>query len=411
MDKNKKRDITVRIVSVFIAIILWTYVASVENPTITQDIANVPVKLLNADALSEMGFVLINSQDKIEISVTGRKQDVMAVKPGDFAAQANFAGSYLVKGMNSIPVEITDVPKNIERPNQPLYISVELDELVENSVPVKVQVSGQPREGYSSLLPTVKPNAVVIKGASRYVSSVNSVVVKPDITDATSDVGVSLPVQLLDKSGKAIFNQSDPAAKIECTPNTVEVSIPIQRSKEVPINIVTTGKLPAGVYSRSMTVSPSKVTIVGSEAVVDGINVLDTDPISLDTITGNVTRQVNLKIPDGVTVSDNVQTVSVSIGVETTINRVYNVPVSYINRPDGLNADLITNTIAVTVSGQESLLDSLSSADFSAVIDLANAPVEDGEYEFDVKLTYPQSVTLVSGDQQKVKVKITNKQG
>jgi YbbR domain-containing protein len=298
-------------------------------------------------------------------------------------------------------------------PNQPLYISVELDELVERSFQIKVVTDGQPKEGYSSLTAVTKPTEVLLKGASRYIGSVNSVVVKPNIAGAVADVTASLPVSILDKAGKPIYDPTETVSKIEATPNLVDITVPIQRAKEVAINVPTGGKLPSGVFMKEISAVPSKVTIVGPDAIVGGIVSLNTDPIDLSSITGNATRQVKLNIPAGVTVSNNVQNINVNITVETTTTRTFNVPVSYINRPDGLKADLITNTIAVTTSGQASFLDSIAPSSITAVIDLSNVPANDGEYEFTPKLTYPQGLTIKESDMSpsKVKVRITKVQG
>lgn len=408
MDKSKTKDITLRILSVLMAIILWTYVIGIDNPTTKSEIT-VPVKLVNTDSLAQAGFILVGYQDTVKVSIEGRKKDIQAVKAEGFTAEANLGAAYRVKGHNLVPVEIKNKPANIDVENRAYYIDVELDEMVERSFPVQVVIEKDkfPKDGYSYLAPSVKPTEVLLKGASRNIGSINSVVVKPDISNAVSDVAVSLPVQVLDKNGKSIYDV------VDVTPKMVDVTIPIQRAKEVGINVVTTGKFPAGVFEREISSSPRTVTITGSEDAVNGINAIDTQPIPLDGITSNTVRQAKLNIPEGVTVSGNIQTVNVNISVETTISRTFSVLVSQINLPEGLKAELLTNTIFVTLSGQESTLNSVTASDISAVVDLSSAQAEDGEYEFDVNVSIPENpgLNLREYSPQKIKVKITKKQG
>lgn len=411
MDKSKTREIALRIVSVLIALALWIYVASIDNPTTSTVVTNIPVTLVNTSALSQSNYILVSYQNSISLNIEGRKKDILSVKPGDFKAEANLASDYRVKGQNPVLVVIKGWPKDIKIPNQPLYINVELDEMVQKSFPVTVQVDGAPKSGYANLAATVKPTEVLIKGASSIIDRVNSVVVKPDIKNASSDLNVSLPVQILDKSGKPVYDVVDTAPKVDISPKMVDVTVPIQRSKDVPVNIITTGKLPAGVFKKDITANPSKVTIVGPEAAVNGVNYIDTAPVSLDGVTLSTARQVKLDIPQGVTVSGNIQAVNVNINVETNISKTLSVPVNFINLPDGLKAEPLTNTISVTLIGQESIISNITAADISAVVDLGSAPAEDGEYEFTVKAVPPSGIDMKDVIPQKIKVKITKKQG
>lgn len=422
MDKTKTREIIFRILSVVIALIAWMYVNNFENPEKTVEIPNISVKLTNVNSLTQSGFVMIKSVNGVttKITIKGRSSDVLAVKPQDFVIEANLGSGTRIKGSNSVPIDIKEKPSNIEITSKPLYIDVELDELVEKNFPVNVQIEGQAREGYSYISSVVKPAEVVLKGASRYMGSVNSVVTKVDIKDAISDIQTSLPLQAVDKSGKPIYGQVlDSSGKpiyedvIDITPRTVDVTIPIQRAKEVNVIVKTTGKSPAGVFIKETTASPAKVVLIGSDAIINSINSIDTMPVGLEAVTGSTVKSAKLVIPQGVSIANNIQNVNVNILVENTVNRIFTIPVSFINVPDGLKADLLTNTINVTLSGRESLINSVNPSDVTAVVDLSTVPIEDNEYDFTPKIDYPRSQGFEQKDisPQKIRIRITKKQG
>lgn len=406
MDKSKTRDITFRAFAVLISLILWMYVASDQNPEIQTDIASIPVKLVNAEALSQAGLVMIEkpADYTIRLNVKGRSKDILSLKPINFKAEANLGNGYRVKGINSILVELKDYPRNIEIPNQPIYISVELDEYVQKNFPVIPRVEGSTKDGYTTLAATVKPAEVILKGPAKYMSRVSTVAAKVDIKNLNSDLQTSLPVQVLDKDEKSV-------PEIECIPKTVDVTVPIKKAVEVPINIKTTGNLPAGVFLMGTSVTPSKVRITGDERVLSAVKFIETVPIGLEGVNETNTRVVRLNLPPGVILLDNIQTVNVDISVEKTINKTFSVLVNYSNLPGELTADLLTNNISVTLSGQESAINKIIAADISALVDLGKAPKEDGEYEFSLNVTVPQGLKLVSMNPSRIKVKITKKQG
>lgn len=74
MMKGKKNDITVKIFSLIIAIILWSYVMDQKNPEITNEYKNVTVNLTNVSALDRQGLVVMEpSEVKVNVKMTGKK--------------------------------------------------------------------------------------------------------------------------------------------------------------------------------------------------------------------------------------------------------------------------------------------------------------------------------------------------
>lgn len=406
MDKTKASEITVRVVAIIISFILWMYVNAVENPERQVEISGIPVKLVNIESLAQSGLVLMGNADDytVKLTVKGRSQDVLKLKTQDFKLEANLGNGYRVKGINSILVELKDKPSDIEIPNQPVYISVELDELVVRNFPVNIKVEGTAKEGYANLQPTVKPEEVILKGAAKYMGSVNSVVANVDVKEAVADVQTSMPLQVLDKDGRSVPG-------IESTPRTVDIVVPVKKAKQVPITVKTVGSLPGGVFMLGTSAAPDKVSITGDDEVVNNIDSIETMPVSLEDIRSNTTKAVGLNLPAGAVLINKIDTVNVNIAVETTVTKDFNVQVNYNNLPGGLTADILTNTISVTVSGRESTINRVASGDMSATINLEDAPEEDGEYEYTPDITLPAGVDVVGINPPRVKVKITTKQG
>lgn len=406
VDKTKREEITFRILAVIIALFLWMYVTRVDNPQTQIEIDGIPVTIVNEDALAQSGLILVKDKSDYTINLTigGSTKDVNSVKPSDFRVEANMANGYFRKGTNSVLVEIKDWPKNIDIPKQPFYINVYMDELVKKSFPVTLQANIDTKAGYAAVLPgAMKPNEVVIQGASSDIGSVNTVVASISAVDATSDVVKSVPVVALDKNGATING-------LTITPSTIDVSIPVKRAKDVPVNVKQSGKLPGGVYLKSIAASPGKVTIVGDEKTLNGIKSIDTEPVSLSDVTASTTKVAKLVLPGGVTLANNAGTdINVNITVESSTSKTFGVPVTTVNLPDGLTAALSSNTINVTLTGQESALNGVSAADIKAVVDLSSA--SEGEGDYTPKVTAPSGFSIDAVDPAKIKITISKTQG
>ena len=64
----------------------------------------------------------------------------------------------------------------------------------------------------------------------------------------------------------------------------------------------------------SITVQPARIEIAGAEDVIRKITSIGTEEFSLSDVTESGTRQVRLRLPEGVTVTDPNVTVEIKVG-------------------------------------------------------------------------------------------------
>lgn len=414
MGRLKIGDIALRILSVIIAIFLWVAAMNQNNPMQAAQVS-VPVKLINTEILAQHDLVLAKPDEdfKAVLNVQGREKAIreLQAKPGSIVLVADLSKSAnsLRKGTNFIPFEIKSAPADIKIPEeiQLKFLQVDLDEIVTKTLSVITKITPPNKPGYAAQGYTVTPAQVMVRGASGSVGSVSSVEAVVDASGDTTDVTKSVPIQFKDSKGNTIVDKN-----LSCDPPNVNVTIPIKKAKEVPVVVRTTGNLPQGVtFKGDIIPNPLRVSVTGDESIVNAINSIETMPVNLNGITQNTTRTVRISVPAGVTVLNNVQTVTVEINIERTISRTLSVPVTILNLPDGLKAELVTNNINVTLTGQESELSGLGPSSIVVNVDLSSAPAEDGEYVFTPQVTPPAGFNLSGYEPTKVRVKITRKQG
>ncbi|HHY70859.1 MAG TPA: hypothetical protein GX519_04205, partial [Thermoanaerobacterales bacterium] len=185
MRKFFATDTAVKILSIIVAIVMWLYVMNEQNPQITTMVREVPVKLQNLDE-SKFALKEDSAQFKVSVKVKGRRSLVADLKPDDINAEVNMRGR--MEGDNLIRVDVT-TPPNVEFIDVlPREVMVTLDGIVEEQMPIVVDVAGIPTQGFAADKPMTKPQAVVVKGPRSMVNAVKKVSTRIDISDKNSTV-------------------------------------------------------------------------------------------------------------------------------------------------------------------------------------------------------------------------------
>lgn len=401
MDEKNKKDWLVRICCFIAAFSLWLYVSNVDNTKKTASI-NVPVELLNVDAISQGKLIVVPGQKiSITLKIKGQSIDVYSAKPDQFKIIADMGTFSLKKGENRIPVEVRNSPENVNVVNTDLWVKVNLDALVEKSVPVKTNLDVKTKSGYYSSEPIPKPSQVIITGPSTFVNSVQYVMAKKgDIKDIDKDTYLTLPLQAMDGSGRVINE-----VKIE--PTTVEVLIPIKKSKSVTVNLKTKGNLPNGITLKSINLVNEKVEITGTQADLNKINSIDTEDINMNGINSSGTIKVKLIIPDNVAMLNGNGYVNVSANIDKVIQNTITKDIQIKNLGQNLEAKLDKTKITLVIQGNETVLNNLKIESIICYVDL-NGKLE-GDLVVEVIIPPVDGVTILSSDIKTVNVKLIKK--
>jgi len=351
MRKFFATDTALKVISIVAALIMWLYVMNEQNPQVTYVIRDVPVKLQNLD---ESKFALKDGSEeyKVNVKVKGRRSLVADLKPGDIEANVNLRGR--MEGDNLIRVDVS-TPNNVELVDvSPREIMVTLDAIVEEQLPVSVDVAGVPAAGFAVDKAISKPQAVVVNGPRSLVNAVKKVSASIDVSDKTSTVVTTLPVRVLDAQNKE-------QKGITFRPDVVEVTVSIVPVSNVQILPNIKGDPPEGYIIRDVRIDPPTVVVTGSQDLLKSLQSISTEPINVDGATSTVSTEVKLIIPKGVTIFDEeTQSARVTVEIErlaTTSINVNSSEIQILNLPSEFEAELGRQDILLTVSGPESIID------------------------------------------------------
>src|SRR5690554_5851770 len=100
MSKMTNKKTNTRIISILFAVALWLYVAGDQDPIEPKNIKDVPVELINTEAVVSSGLTIKDPQQhKIEVNIQGKRSVLTEIKAGGIIAEADLRG-HTKKGVN-----------------------------------------------------------------------------------------------------------------------------------------------------------------------------------------------------------------------------------------------------------------------------------------------------------------------
>jgi YbbR domain-containing protein len=397
------KDLTIRILSIMLALLMWFYVITEQNPEITKDIT-VPIRLINTVFLERSNMVLSDDSNsyKLTLKIKGKKNALDKLNDTTVDAYADLEGHNL-KGENFLKINIDGIPEGVDiiaKSTESLKVMLESKISIQKSV--HLNIMGNPSHGMAAMTPSMAPNDVVITGAESQVNKIKSVRVDVDIASVNTEVRKILPVRVLDDSGKDIQN-------ITIEPGNVEVSIPIENTKRVSLEIDLIGQPAAEHLVNNISVEPEEILITGKQQALEGINLIKTEKIDITEGTADISKEVKLEIPAGIEIVNANEKVNIFINIEkikTSEIAVENL--EYVNLPEGLELDSVQSDIKGTLRGIESQFQDVLK-DVRFYVDLTNAV--EGDNTLNVLWEAPKEIEILDIAPKQIIVVLRKKSG
>ncbi|MCX7971192.1 MAG: CdaR family protein [Negativicutes bacterium] len=275
-----------KILSLLLAMIVWLYVMSDQNPPVETSIT-VPLEVHN---LGE-GMVASDLPETVKISLKTSRGRLSDIGDNDIRAYIDVAG--LGEGRHTLRIKTFAPPKVEVAEVNPERVSFHIDESGRRTLPVEAQfASGNENP---SLKAELSEKQVVVTGPSSLLQTVYRAVVYIDPSNRPASFRLTAEPVLLGYDGK-------PVDGLKVQPVEVEVTVTGNDfvRRQVKVNPQLTGK-PARKI-QSVQCDPGQVWLSGPQAAVNnpGDSFVATEPIDVGKLTGTQTIEVRLIVPDGV---------------------------------------------------------------------------------------------------------------
>ncbi|MEX1020671.1 MAG: CdaR family protein [Litorilinea sp.] len=363
-------QISTLLLSLVLAVIVWLIAVNQENPIVQRQF-NEQIAVSVRGLAAQYQIVQDLSRETVSVTLQGPQNNWESLNVGDFIAFINLAG--LGNGTHDVPVtvEVLD-PQMSVASVQRAQLRVQIDEIIERTVPVRVDIMDAAAFGYEWQPPIVEPVSVTVRGPETQVNQVVSARAEVFMRNAKSQVERTQPIVVQNSQGQTV-------PRVESAPTTVQIIVPVEQwpgRKEVAVRVNLNGQPAAGYRLSNVRVNPSTVVLSGAVDVLAEVpGFVETEAISLTGATGELQQRVQLNIPEGVTLFDaNVVDVTISIAAIEGGSTARQAPVIQGLGP-GLEATVALDMVDVILSGPLPLLESLEPDDIFVILDLSGLVV------------------------------------
>lgn len=380
MKKKLTNNLGLKILAILFSFALWLIVVNMNDPVITVPYSGITVEIVNKEAITEQGKVyeIIENTGVVTVSITANRSIIDTINKENIHAVADMKE---VSFMDTVRIEAysdknNDKIDNIKSNTENLKLKIE--DMKKVQLVITPMVVGVPADGYVLGEVTTDQNIVRIAGPESVVSSINKAVVVVDVGGMTSGIKTNAELKLYDAKDNLITNPN-----ITQNINSLDVSAQILATKEVPINILTSGK-PANGYMATGVIEAEMETvqIAGSKKVLEQITQIDIPEtvISLSGASENVTQIIELKkyLPDKVILADNKFNgkISVTVYIDKAVEKTFDVPkqnftVGNLPLHDKGSIEGMEDTVSIRVVGLKDVMDSMRAEDIKGVADMA----------------------------------------
>lgn len=381
----------IKIIALLLALLLYSSVPQTTSKLTdiyvpgnqeTETISGIP---LNA-YYDTSNLVVSGLPDSVQVTVKGPISLVQSTKSlRNFEVYVDLSKAKI--GTQTVQLKVRNISDKLNVTLKPAYVKVSVQEKVTKVFSVFAEyTNGLIADGYTAGTPIIEPNQVSITGAKDVIDSIAYVKailnLRQPMTNTFTEYAT---IRVLDKDLNKL--------NVQVEPQTVKVTVPITlTSKKVPINVTQQGTPPSGVTINSITLDTAQAMITGTQDALK-----NTDQVKVVVDVSKISNDTSLSLPviipngiTGVTPKTVTATVKTNKGGGKTISGIQIKTQGLARQDKVIFKDPANQSINLTVYGQSSVINSLTSGDFHAYLDLTN--LTEGSHSVKIQVDGPPGV-------------------
>ena len=384
MKMIKDKKLLLKILSAFIAIVLWFAITYTEDPAVSQHVTNVGAVFSGEAQLRERGLTVVNKDELPAFSATirGNRSKVIS-SLGVISAHIDVSNIYNV-GTHEVLVQYS-YPQDMVTLTKTKVSSVliNVEKILSRDIPVKLEAEVGGRDNGQIVAVKSKSETLTVRGAQSVVEKIAYAKAVIDTSEITANGDMSYSYKLYDKDHN-ILNERNIISKSE---NTVVVTGTVYKKAELPVKVVLSDSLKANYALKvkkqsisALTVGlPDNITEIQLYAVLDSSATREHSPITL-----------KIQIPDGIYYPG--EDLSVTVEYELLPRTIHEVEVSVSaeNIPEEREVQIKPEKIKVSVKCAKN--DAVASK-ISAVINAED--LDETEKTVNVTVTAEENIDVI----------------
>lgn len=289
------KNLHIKIFAVCAAIVFWLFVVSIEN-TFFRFPQEVPIQIFN----QAPELALASQLGTVRLTI--RAQDANVLKTlsiNDFEAYVDLRN--IGAGVRRVPVSVSSKNPQISIVSAaPSEIEITLEPVRQKAVALTAEISGEPANGFRVSGNRLSKNTISVEGAESVLKQIASAKAQVNL-DGNERQNVTKPTTVIvyDRAGAPLEGVKIDDNEIEIFLTIVEV----ESAKQIGIRPKITGAVSNGTV-RNIQVDPAVVSIIGMREVLDRIEFLETEPVDLKDVSGNILEKtVRIVLPEEISLA------------------------------------------------------------------------------------------------------------
>ena len=397
MEKSNRRRILQALIAILTALVMWVYVDNRSSAESKMTVRDIPVEFVGEDtSLADKNLMLLSGYDTtVDLRLKGPRKVLWQMDTEAIRVVVD-CSSITEEGQQSLDYTVR-YPDSVSRSSVSVdsasvyTITVTVGELYKKEVPVQCDVIGQVADGYFAGDLQLDVETLTLRAPREDLLNVSYAKVSLTVSGATSTVVEALEYTLYDYNNVPVVNSN-----IRSSTKLIQAILPVRTVKEVPLAIDLVG-VPTNLDgSVEYTIDPETVQIMGEAETLDSVSSIVLDKIYVEDLSGYQTFNYDIIAPVGTTLVSDTAVATVSIISEGAGELTLELTdITTENVAEGLRA-AISDSVTLTLWGQNDLLSQVTAADVMARVDLTDV-TEEGTYEL------PLSLTLTGYDKVTIK--------
>jgi len=187
-------------------------------------------------------------------------------------------------------------------------------------------------------------------------------------------------------------------------PNDIEFEIDSLREKDILVSPMITGSPYKGyVISGEISVSPQRVKFYGAKKILDSLNSIETEEISIKNKKNKIEKKSKLNI-DKFLIKSNINNVIVTIPIDIAKTKEFkSVPVIFLNKQKNIKIKPDSVTVDIEISGPESIISEMLAGEISPMIDISYI-TKKGLHSVEIIIPKQKYIDIISINPKSIKV-------
>ena len=379
------------VISLLLAFVLWIYVGKEANPMKTSTLSGVQVTFSGLEKLEERGLTIsAGAEQTVSLRIRARNDVWTRLNQGETTVTVDVSGiaepgeqSVSITSRNiSYPRSITASDSIDLQYTSPSTIVFTVSKWTSKEVEVRGVFEGSVAEGYQRGEFSMAPEKVMVSGPEELVDQIDYARVTVTQTDMNATYSQDTGYTLIDYDGEPVY-----AEELETEPETILVTVPVEKLKEIKLTV---DIIPGGGATEDdveIEIDPDTIMVSGSDADLENLDSISLGEIDLSDVFGSLTQTMSIQLDSALTNVSGITEAKVTVTVKGLTTKVLQASnISFINKPDGYQADAVTKSCSVQIRGTAEAVEAVTSSQLRIVADLSEVELSTGNQTVPVKV-------------------------